>query len=250
MCFPQILEFYLYFHVYLYILSQERQDQDNPMAKKTTEKAANRPVKDIVVDAALELAAAQGWGSVTFDEILTHAKVDEKEAQEYFDDKTDILVAYGRRVDRQMLDNCAFNEDVETSCREKLFDLIMERFDVLNEDRAALLSILDSMKGDPKQAVISLPHLGRSMEKMLDAVGIKNDGLCGAANVAGLTGLYLYVVKTWKEDDSPDMAKTMACLDKSLDRAESLFNVIENRDFLSTFSNLKDDVCTRFKREA
>jgi hypothetical protein len=39
-----------------------------------------------------------------------------------------------------------------------------------------------------------------------------------------LTALYLYTVRTWIEDDSEDMAKTMAALDKNLERAEGVIN--------------------------
>ncbi len=220
------------------------------MAKKTTEKS----LKDQVVDAALDLASARRWSELSFKEILDHADVSLVDAHEYFDDKTDILVAYGRRIDRHMLENCVFVENEEgtpsLSCREKIFDLMMERFDYVNENRAAVISILSSFKTDPKQAIISLPHLGRSMERILESAGIKNDGICGAVNVTGLTALYLHVLRVWKKDESADMGKTMATLDKALDKAEMLYNDIENRDVFSTLSTIKESVFSCMKKDA
>ncbi len=218
------------------------------MAKKTTEKT----LKDKVIDSALELASAQAWENISFKEIIDHADVALADAHEYFDDKSDIIISYGRRIDRTIFDNCVFAEEEGAStlsCREKLFDLMMERFDVLNENRDAVLSILNSVKGDPKQLIISLPHIGRTMERMLDHVGIRNDGICGAVNVTGLSALYIHVLRVWKKDDSADMAKTMASLDKALEHAESLFNDFENKDFLGGLSSIKDSIFNRNKND-
>ena len=138
---------------------------------------------------------------------------------DYFDDRNDILSAYGRILDKQVLENIGA-PDQDLSPRDRLFDLMMERFDVLNENRAAIVSILNAFRFDPKQAVISLPHLGRSMSWMLEAAGLETGGIKGAAKVLGLTALYLKVLRTWKDDDTEDMSATMAALDKSLSHAE------------------------------
>lgn len=209
------------------------------MAKKT----ANKALKDRVIDAALQLAAEEGWNDVSFEQILMAADVDQADAFEYFDDKTDILIAFGRRVDRHVLDNTAISSESDMSTREKLFDLIMERFDVLNDYREGIISILESFRGDPKQAVVSLPHLAKSMSRKMEKAGIETDGAGGAIKVTGIIGVYLYVVRTWKEDDSVDMAKTMAALDKALDKAEMAANSFSEGSFLSGMGGL----CERFR---
>ncbi len=38
----------------------------------------------------------------------------------------------------------------------------------------------------------------------------------------GLTGIYLKVLKVWCDDESRDLSKTMAALDKALERGESV----------------------------
>ena len=177
-----------------------------------------------MVESMLILARERGWALVDFEDIAKAANVDIDDAHEYFDDKGDILAAYGRKIDRQILDNIV--EDESLTCRDKLFDLMMERFDALNEEREAVVAILDGFRGDPKEAVLSFPHLGRSMSRTLEASGIETDGIFGAAKVLGLVGIYLYVVRTWKEDDSADMAKTMAALDKALDRSEQIYEFL------------------------
>jgi len=194
------------------------------MAQDKHTKDKHISIKDKMVSAMLKLASERSWDFVDFEDIAEEAGIDIHDAREYFDGRSDILAAYGRMLDRRMVEQCEFADDAEISCREKTFDLIMERFDIVNENREGILSILHGFKGDPKEAVFSFPHLGKSMCRTLTAAGIETNGIFGAVKVAGLTGIYLFTLKTWKEDDSPDMAKTMATLDKALDKAEMIWN--------------------------
>ncbi len=123
-------------------------------------------------------------------------------------------------VDRCMLAHAG--KDDSGSPRDRLFDLIMERFDILNEDREGLVAVLDGLKTDPKQLVLSLPHLGRSMSWILEAAGVSTFGWQGGLRIIGLTGLYLKTLRHWMDDESEDMSVTMAALDKNLERAERL----------------------------
>lgn len=180
--------------------------------------------KDIIVDAALQLAQDLGWNFVTMNDIASECGVTLAELRVHIDCKSDILIALGRRIDHATLENVDL--DPENSPREALFDVLMERFDALNDHRAGIIAVLKSFKLDPKQAVISLPHLGMSMVWMLEAAGHETQGIKGAIKVAGLSALYLKTVKIWMDDDSPDMAKTMAALDKSLNHAERWANTL------------------------
>lgn len=182
-------------------------------------------IREKAVKAALALAARDGWGRVTLQAVARHAKISLAQLHEHFEDRGDILAAYERMIDRRVLENTGeIGEDANP--RESLFDIIMERFDALNEDREALIAILDHVKCDPRQMAISMPHLARSMSWMLEAAHIDTTGLRGAAHIIGLTSVYLVTLKTWREDESPDMSKTMAALDRNLGRAEQLGNTL------------------------
>lgn len=192
-------------------------------AKKQT--APKKPPRERAVEAALALAEAQGWGSVTLAAIAAEAKMSLADLHDLFEDKSDILAAYGRMLDRKVLETMGQIEE-GANAREFLFDIMMERFDILNDNRAALVSILNSFHTDPKEVVLSFPHLGRSMNWMAEAAGIETGGVKGALRVAGLTAVYLAVLRVWKDDDSRDLAKTMAALDRYLDRAEQCAQMI------------------------
>ncbi|PZP55423.1 MAG: TetR family transcriptional regulator [Micavibrio aeruginosavorus] len=177
--------------------------------------------KDGIIDAALKLAAVQGWSFITVRDISHEAGLDLAGFYEVFDCKDDIVTAYGRRLDQKVLQNFS-DIHPETPVRDLIFDVIMERFDLANRDREGLKSILNSMKLDPKQFFLALPQLSASMTRMLEAAGIDAYGPKGAIRVAGLTASVAWVTRTWLEDESQDLSKTMAALDKALGRIEGL----------------------------
>ena len=186
---------------------------------------AHKDQKTRIIDAALKLSAAQGWSGLSLTEIASEAGLSISDIFDEVQDKTDILVLFGRQVDKRVLD--AIGEaDPALSARDQLFDILMERFEILNEYRAGLVPILESFRFDPKQAVISCPYLCRSMTWMLEAAGIETSGLRGALKVTGLTALYLKTLRVWRDDESTDLAMTMAALDKDLGRVEQFANTL------------------------
>lgn len=197
------------------------------MAAKSTPKKGKltqiKPVKERAIAAALDLAVRMGWDMITLSDIADKAHCSLAELSELFDDKSDILAAYERSVDKRILESFA-EPDLSSPERDRLFDIMMERFDILNGNRAALVSVLKTLALDPKQLVIGAPHLARSMAWMLEAAGIDSSGAKGALKVAGLTAVYIYALRAWSKDESADLSKTMAAVDRGLNRAEQAAN--------------------------
>ncbi len=176
------------------------------------------PPRHRAVKAMLALAARDGWPAVTLQAVADEAGLSLAELHDLVEDRLDLLTSYGRMIDRKVLESVSSDESL--SPRDRLFDLMMERFDVLNQDREAVASILRDLTLDPKSALFTLPHLGRSMGWMLEAAGIGTSGWQGGLKILGLTAVYLETLRHWKTDISEDMSVTMAALDKNLGRAE------------------------------
>ncbi|MBX2834017.1 MAG: TetR family transcriptional regulator [Micavibrio sp.] len=168
---------------------------------------------------AIELAGEIGWQQLTMQDLSEKSGFGLGEIRDLIDDKGDLLVLFGKVIDKKVL-AIHVASDASMPPRDKLFDILMDRFDTLNEHRQGILAVLESFKYDPKQLLISCPHLCKSMCWMLGAAGIETNGIRGALRVAGLTGLYIKTLKVWKNDESEDMAKVMAALDKDLGRLE------------------------------
>jgi hypothetical protein len=112
--------------------------------------------------------------------------------------------------------------------RRTRFDLLMRRFDALNENRDGVLAFMREGHRNPLAALCVATRLMRSMAMTLEVAGLSSSGLLGLARVNGLAVVYGYAVRTWMTDDSPDMAATMAALDRALATAGLIIEQLEN----------------------
>jgi AcrR family transcriptional regulator len=193
------------------------------MAKRARAKAAAgaapaASAEDRLVDAALALAAGRPWREISLAEIAAKAGLTLDQAYAACPSRLAILRALQRRIDRTALAEAGGQG--EDGQRDRLFDLLMRRFDALQAHRGALRSILRDSLGDP-QLLCGAPGLFRSMAWMLEGAGISAAGWRGRLRVHLLAGLYLSVFRIFLDDDSADLAKTMAALDRRLRRGES-----------------------------
>ncbi|MGH7091840.1 MAG: hypothetical protein ACREFQ_23370 [Stellaceae bacterium] len=191
-------------------------------AKRTGRPAPPRrsTPEDRLIDAALELAARQGWHGIGLAQIAAEAGLPLYEAYALHRSKAAILGAFTRRVDRAAL---AAAPDAGDTPRERLFELLMRRFEELRPHRLALKHIVRERMGHPA-ALCGLLRLRRSLRWMLEAAGASPVGYAGALMVSGLSVVYLSALRVFLDDNSEDLGRTMATLDRSLRRAESAWN--------------------------
>ena len=176
--------------------------------------------------AAIAEADALGWDMMTMRDIALAANVSLADVQAHFIDKFDVLVAFGRHIDHETLKSLG-SADESLTPREKLFEGLMARFDVMQQYRGIIAGLADTAIKEPKQVLFSVPELARSMGWLLEQGGFETSGLRGLGRIAGLTAVYLAAFRVWLKDDSADLARTMAAVDKGLTRAESLANRFE-----------------------
>jgi ubiquinone biosynthesis protein COQ9 len=176
-------------------------------------------IKEQAINAAYQIVEEKGWDALTIEDIAKKINIQEEDLKHFLNEKADILVEIGKSIDEQVIENIG-DLDKETSTKDNLFELMMERIDIIQENRNVFKSILISFKNDPKQMLIGAPHLCKSMNKMLIKAGIKADGIEGCIKIAGMTGVYLKTLNIWVKDETEDLSKTMAELDKNLSFAE------------------------------
>ena len=195
-------------------------------AKKTAKKAAPTaksaatPVERIV-DAGLDEAAAVGWGHVTMEAVAMRAGLGLGEVLLEVPNKTGLLLAFLKRIDARTLAPVK-RIDPADSNRDRMFEIVMRRFDALNEKREGARAFVNGVTRDPAAAIAALCQLERSFAAMLEAAGISSSGIAGLIRIQGFKAVLAAALRAWMTDDSTDLAKTMAALDRGLNRAEKL----------------------------
>lgn len=181
-----------------------------------------------VIEAALELAAERGWNRVGLADIADRAAIPLDRLHGLFGSKQALLSAFARMIDRKVL-AARDPELADEPARERLFAVMMARFDALRPYREGLRAVLEAAACDPAALFCGAAQLALSMAWMLEAAGLSSSGVKGALRVKGLAAIQLATLRVWFSDESEDMAATMAALDRHLRRAERLALVFEGR---------------------
>ncbi len=174
---------------------------------------------DRIIDAALTRVAQDGWRHLSLAAVAAEAGLPVLRVYRNFRSKQAILCGFLRRVDETVLAEPPPAEEEERP-RDRLFDLLMRRFDAVRPYKRALEVLGRELPRDPAAALCVAASLLRSMRWMLEAADITTGGMRGALAIKLTGAAYLAAMRVWQHDDAPDLGQTMAALDARLRRIE------------------------------
>jgi AcrR family transcriptional regulator len=178
--------------------------------------------------ALLRMVAAGGWRNLSYADIAKDAGLSVAAAYQAYPSKGAILTGIGRDTDARLF--ASLEEDpLDGSAKDRLFDLLMRRFDVLNDHREAYAALAWELPRTPLEAGCLLFQLRRSLANMLEVAGLSASGLRGAFRIEGLGAIYAAALRVFLKDDTADLSKTMAELDKRLGQVERCLNMTRRK---------------------
>ena len=218
------------------------------MARKPARKAATKPTRSAsahsasaasqatptterekIIAALLAILPEKPFQAIGLADIAAAAGVSLAQLRDEFPSTLAILAAHVKATDRAVLAE-DLSDMADEPVRERLFDVLMRRLEVLAPHREAIGSLLRSARRDPPLAVALNGLARRSQQWMLTAAGIGASGPRGMIRAQGLAVLFASVLRTWIDDDDPGQARTMAALDRALGRGQR-------------FAGFLDDLC-------
>lgn len=180
---------------------------------------AERNQPDLLVE-AWAIVAERGWrgyGPVALARRTGRPLV---EIYALFPDRRALLTALGHRLDAAMLD-VSLGELEGMSVRERLFELLMRRFEAMKPFRAALRAAGRAALCDRVLLCGTIANLDRAADWLLAVSEAELSGMAGHLGRRALQLAYLRSFKVWLEDDTADLARTMAELDRRLGELET-----------------------------
>jgi AcrR family transcriptional regulator len=184
-------------------------------------------VRERIIAAFLALLAERSFEDIGFAEIARRAGATLADARGEFTSTLGILAAHVKAIDRQVLSGSDPDVEEETP-RERLFDVLMRRLDMLSPHKAAVRSLLRSVRRNPPLALALNGLAVRSQQWMLAAANIDSSGPRGMLRAQGLAVLFVQVLRVWVDDEDPGLARTMAALDRELGRGQRLAGMLDD----------------------
>jgi AcrR family transcriptional regulator len=175
--------------------------------------------RERIIEGFLALLAEKPIEDIGFGAVAARSGLSLAECRAEFGSVIAVLGAHIKDIDGKVL--AADSTDMaEESPRERLFDILMRRFELLAPHRPAIRSLMRSACRNPGLALALNGFATRSQAWMLTAAGIDTGGLRGAIRAQGLALLYARVARVWLRDDDPGLARTLAALDRELARGQ------------------------------
>ena len=162
-----------------------------------------------------------GWEKFSLEKLSTKEKIPINDLKVFFKCKNSIVDKFSRMIDKKIESKLRIDDFKDSSKKDILFELIMMRFDEMEGYKGSLVKILDVSKNKPLLISIITKNVMNTMDFFLELSNSYNNYAFDFLKKNFLFFIYSITFKTWLSDDTEDLSKTMAELDKLLSTAEN-----------------------------
>lgn len=165
------------------------------------------------------LVAEEGFFNLTLPRIAAALGLKLGVLLAQFPDKESLLVGFSHYLDQHIAD---YHADAGAPLKDRLFELLMQRFDAMQPCRHGLVSVIETMRQHPLQALCLTTRLApifhQAFARMVEMAGVAISRPQAQGFVWLLQAACVPVLWAWKNDNHADLSSTMAALSRALDR--------------------------------
>ena len=103
----------------------------------------------------------KSWNSIKLDEIYKKSKINKKYIQKGITSKFDLLKNINRYFDLQLTSTSEIVD--QSSHKDMIFEVMMMRFDILQNYRKSIIRVFDALKRKPQELLLLIPSFIESM---------------------------------------------------------------------------------------
>ncbi|MHA7858815.1 MAG: hypothetical protein ACX94D_12080 [Henriciella sp.] len=178
------------------------------------------------VKAALKLAETGKWGDLTLAQIAEEAGLALKDFHGVAD-KDDLSATVEKIFDAGMSEEPV---DEEETARTRLFDVIMLRFEAMEEVRDGAMSYLRWRDRSLDGLALRLKARAQTAKWALACAGLDGtSSIPRGVQIAALGWAIAQAERAWRQETSADLSRTMAALDAELIKIEERAAWIKSR---------------------
>ena len=162
-----------------------------------------------------------GWDKFSLEKLSTKENIPVEDLKDLFKCKYSIVDKFSRMVDKNIESKLKIEDFKDSSKKDILFELIMMRFDEMEEFKGSLAQILDASRNKPLLISIITKNVMNTMDFFLELSDSYNNYAFDFLKKNFLFLIYSITFKTWLSDNTEELSKTMAELDRLLSTAEN-----------------------------
>lgn len=178
----------------------------------------------LIAEAALSLAGKLGWEALSLADVAKKAKIPLKTVEARFSDVWDILKWVLKKLEKDTQD--AVKGYLGEDWRDNLMEILMMRFELAQKHREAFAAIPSAALHHPQLVRRFARSFYRTMDRMLELAGA-SEKQRNPLFIAGFGLVYVSLVDVWSKDETPDLSKTMAAIDKRIGHYETALEYLK-----------------------
>lgn len=175
---------------------------------------ANRDALRRAADAALELAANRRWRDLSLGEVAAAAGLTLTDLYPLAG-VDDLVATIEHGFDHAL---SAGAPEADAPPRERLFDVLMLRFEAMEARRAGVMSLMAHVDASPLRRAQAMRRRAETARWALVSAGLdaRTRPLMEPARILGLAWVIRQAERAWLGEESADFSRTMARLDAGL----------------------------------
>ena len=162
-----------------------------------------------------------GWDKFSIEKLSTKENIPVRDLKVFFKCKYSIVDKFSIMIDKNIESKLKIEDFKDSSKKDILFELIMMRFDEMEEFKGSLAKILDASRNKPLLISIITKNVMNTMDFFLELSNSYNNYAFDVLKKNFLFLIYSITFKTWLSDNTEELSKTMAELDRLLSTAEN-----------------------------
>jgi hypothetical protein len=169
-----------------------------------------------LLEKAWELLEKEGLNGLTPERLAFYGEVPALQVYELYPTPLSILLGLWSFIETK----AALIEPLPGSPKDNLFEQIMCVLEALQPYQLSVRRLCEDLMISPCWLKDLAPYGLKWSRKTLEEAGIQVKGIDGSLKVYVFAGFFLYILKIWTNDISPDHNLTMVKLDQGLAKLE------------------------------
>jgi hypothetical protein len=186
----------------------------------------NKKLKDKLVVIAIKELLANRWNKLDIKKLSKLSKFPVEDILLECSSKHDLLDYWSDNINYEMVSGLSILELKQVSKRERLLELMLCRFDVIQSKTKEIKALIKLSRNSLIESSNSFNRIMKSMKLILDYSEITTSGTLGLIKIKALTIIWLLTLREWDKGEVVDESALMASIDKRLIFAERINNLI------------------------
>ena len=184
--------------------------------------------KNQLIDSSFKIIEDEGWDNFTLKKLSEKKNLDINSINQFLRSKKNLLKEFSKMIDYKVEKEFSFEDLQDSSTKDNLFELIMLRLEYMQPYKAALKSIIFSIKKQPGMLRSVSNNVLDSLDFYLELTKAYDKSFFDLFKKKSILLIYSYIFKIWLDDNTEELSKTMSELDKLLTFSERLANNLRN----------------------